>query len=105
LILLELGGNGLNIAAGRKRMSFRIDHECKKTCVVLRLHGELLGWEAERLLREQIVCAATSGLEVVIDASEVSAVDAGCLAAIESGLGERLVLGDGSAYVRALLRR
>jgi anti-anti-sigma regulatory factor len=86
-------------------MSFRIDHECKQTCVVLRLHGRLLGWEAENLLREQIVHAATSGVDVEIDASEVTALDAGCLAAIENSLGRCLVLGGGGAYLKALLRR
>jgi anti-anti-sigma regulatory factor len=86
-------------------MSFRIDHECKSTCVVLRLSGQLLGWEAERVLREQIVHAASSGLEVVIDASELAVLDCGCLSAIEGALGERLVLGEGGAYLKALLRR
>ena len=86
-------------------MSFRIDHECKQTCVVLRLQGRLLDWDAERLLREEIVHAAASGVEVVLDASELTALDAGCLSAIESGLAERLVLGDGGAYLKAMLRR
>ena len=86
-------------------MSFRIDHECKPTCVVLRLSGRFVGWEAESVLREQIVHAASSGLEVVIDAADVAALDAGCLAAIENGLGEQLVLGEGGAYLKALLRR
>jgi hypothetical protein len=86
-------------------MSFRIDHECRQTCVVLRLQGRLVGWDAERLLREQIVHATASGVEVMLDASELTALDAGCLAAIESGLAERLVLGSGDAYLKAMLRR
>jgi hypothetical protein len=86
-------------------MSFRIDHECNPTCVVLRLSGSLLGWEAERVLREQIVHAASSGLEVVIDATDLAVLDGGCLSAIKSALGERLVLGEGGAYLKAALRR
>jgi hypothetical protein len=85
-------------------MCFRIDQERTSTSIVLRLCGELLGGEAERLLREQIVHAATSGLEVVIDGGEITALDAECLEAIESSLGKRLVLARGGAYLKALLR-
>jgi ABC-type transporter Mla MlaB component len=86
-------------------MCFRIDCEEEDRGTVLRIAGQLVGWEAERVLREQIVRAAAGPQRIVVDVGEVTAVDSGCLAALETGMGEGLLIEGGGAYLKTLLRR
>ena len=86
-------------------MSFRIETKEVDQRVVLHLHGQLVGPEAERLLREQIVRAVAGQGHVVIDASEMTVFDPACLAVIQAGLGDWLTLEGGGAYLELMLRR
>lgn len=86
-------------------MSFRIDTRSVDEHVRLHLHGQFVGPEAERLLREQIVRAVADQGHVVVDASEMTVFDPACLAVIQAGLGEWLTLEGGGAYLELLLRR
>jgi hypothetical protein len=86
-------------------MCFRIDVERKKDSIVLSVHGALVGWEAERVLREQIVNAVSESQEIVLNLRELSAIDPGCLGALESGLIGGVSIEGGGAYVEALLRK
>jgi anti-anti-sigma regulatory factor len=86
-------------------MSFRIESRTTDTRVVLYLHGHLVGPEAERILREQIVRAVADHGRVVVDASEMTVFDPACLAVIQAGLGDWLSLEGGGAYLELLLRR
>jgi anti-anti-sigma regulatory factor len=86
-------------------VSFRIENRQVEEKVVLHLHGQLVGPEAERLLREQIVRAVADQGHVVIDASEMTVFDPACLAVIQAGLGEWLTLEGGGAYLELMLRR
>jgi hypothetical protein len=86
-------------------MSFRIESVEVEARVVLHLHGQLVGPEAERILREQIVRAVADQGHVVVDASEMTVFDPACLAVIQAGLGEWLTLVGGGAYLELLLRR
>jgi hypothetical protein len=86
-------------------MCFRIDVERKKDCIVLRVHGALVGWEAERVLREEIVNATAECPEIVLNLRELSAIDPGCLGALESGLIGGVSIEGGGPYVEALLRK
>ena len=72
---------------------------------MLRLSGCLVGWDAERVLREEIVDAAARDVQLVVDVSDVSSIDAGCLAAIEAGVGGSIHLEGGRAYLAALWRK
>ena len=63
-------------------MSFRIEARQREERVVLHIHGQLVGPEAERLLREQIVRAVADQGHIVIDASEMTVFDPACLAVI-----------------------
>jgi len=86
-------------------MSFRIERRTIDTRVVLFLHGKLVGPEAERILREQIVHAVADEGHVVLDASEMTTFDPACLAVIHAGLGDWLTLEGADAYLDLLLRR
>ncbi|HVU50318.1 MAG TPA: STAS domain-containing protein [Polyangia bacterium] len=86
-------------------MSFRIESRVVDERIVLHLHGQLVGAEAERLLREQIVRAVAGQGHVVIDASEMTVFDPACLAVIQAGLGDWLTLEGGGAYLELMLRR
>jgi anti-anti-sigma regulatory factor len=86
-------------------MSFRIETRSVEERVVLHLHGQLVGPEAERLLREQIVRAVANQGHVVVDASEMTVFDPACLAVIQAGLGEWLSVQGGGAYLDLLLGR
>jgi hypothetical protein len=86
-------------------MSFRIETRSAEERVRLHLHGQFVGSEAERVLREQIVRAVADQGHVVVDASEMTAFDQACLAVIQAGLGEWLTLEGGGAYLELLLRR
>jgi anti-anti-sigma regulatory factor len=86
-------------------MSFRIESRRVDDRVVLHLHGNFVGVEAERLLREQIVRAVADHGHVVVDASEMSVFDAASLAVLHAGLGEWLTLEGGGAYLELLLSR
>jgi anti-anti-sigma regulatory factor len=86
-------------------MSFRIEGRIVEERVVLHLHGQLVGPEAERLLREQIVRAVANQGHVVVDASEMTVFDPACLAVIQAGLGEWLTLQGGGEYLDLLLGR
>jgi anti-anti-sigma regulatory factor len=86
-------------------MSFRIESRQVDGRVVLFLHGQLAGVEAERLLREQLVRAVADQGHVVVDASEMTVLDATCLAVIQAGLGDWLTLVGGGAYLELLLGR
>ena len=86
-------------------MSFRIESRRLDERVVLHLHGKLVGPEAERLLREQIVRAVADQGHVVVDASEMTVFDPACLAVIQAGLGEWLTLQGGGEYLELLLKR
>jgi anti-anti-sigma regulatory factor len=86
-------------------MSFRIESRVVASKVSLYLHGQLVGPEAERILREQIVRAVADQGHVVIDAGELTVFDPACLAVIQAGLGDWLTLQGGGAYLELLLRR
>jgi hypothetical protein len=86
-------------------VSFRIEAKQIEARVVLHLHGQLVGPEAERILREQIVRAVADQGHVVVDASEMTVFDPACLAVIQAGLGEWLTLQGGGAYLELMLRR
>ena len=86
-------------------MSFRIETRQVDARVRLHLHGQLVGPEAERLLREQIVRAVADQGHVVLDASEMTVFDPACLAVIQAGLGDWLTLEGGGAYLELMLRR
>jgi hypothetical protein len=86
-------------------MTFRIESRVVEARVILSLHGQLVGAEAERVLREQIVRAVADHGHVVVDASEMATFDAACLAVIQAGLGDWLTLEGGGAYLDLLLRR
>ena len=86
-------------------MPFRIDNQQDKDRVRLHAAGELSGRQAERVLREQIVRGVADCGHVVLDVSEVTVIDAGCLAVIEAGLGDWLSVEGGGPYLRTLLSR
>ena len=86
-------------------MSFRIESRQVETRVVLHLHGQLVGPEAERILREQIVRAVADQGHVVVDASEMTVFDPAVLAVIHAGLGDWITLEGGGAYLDLMLRR
>jgi anti-anti-sigma regulatory factor len=86
-------------------MSFRIESRRVEERVVLHLHGALVGSEAERILREQIVRAVADQGHVVLDASEMTVFDPACLAVIQAGLGDWLTLQGAGAYLELLLSR
>jgi anti-anti-sigma regulatory factor len=86
-------------------MSFRIETRQVADRVVLHIHGQLVGSEAERILREQIVRAVADQGHVVIDASEMTVFDPACLAVIQAGLGDWITLEGGGAYLELMLRR
>jgi anti-anti-sigma regulatory factor len=85
-------------------MSFRIESRRVEERVVLHLHGQLVGPEAERILREQIVRAVADQGHVVVDASEMTVFDPASLAVIQAGLGDWLTLQGGGAYLELLLK-
>jgi anti-anti-sigma regulatory factor len=85
-------------------MSFRIESRHAERAV-LHLEGQLVGPEAERTLREQIVRAVADFGHVVIDASELTVFDPACLAVIQAGLGDWITLERGGAYLELMLRR
>jgi hypothetical protein len=86
-------------------MSFRIETVLVEEKVVLRLHGQLVGPAAERILREQIVRAVADQGHVVVDASEMTVFDPASLAVIQAGLGDWLTLEGGGAYLELMLNR
>jgi anti-anti-sigma regulatory factor len=86
-------------------MSFRIESRQVEGRIVLHLHGQLVGSEAERILRDQIVRAVAGQGHVVVDASEMAVFDQACLAVIQAGLGEWITLEGGGAYLELMLRR
>jgi hypothetical protein len=86
-------------------MSFRIESREVDQKIVLHLHGQLVGTEAERILRDQIVRAVADRGHVTVDAGEMTVFDPGCLAVIQAGLGDWLTLVGGGAYLELMLRR
>jgi hypothetical protein len=86
-------------------MGFRIETRKVGERTVLQLHGQLVGPEAERLLREQIVRAVAAHGHVVVEAGELTTFDPASLAVIQAGLGEWLSLEGGGAYLDLLLGR
>lgn len=86
-------------------MSFRIETKSVDDRIHLCLHGQFVGSEAERLLRDQIVRAVADKGHVIVDASEMTVFDPASLAVIQAGLGEWLTLQGGGAYLDLLLRR
>ncbi|HVZ75290.1 MAG TPA: hypothetical protein VHJ20_23090 [Polyangia bacterium] len=86
-------------------MTFRIDARLVGERIVLALHGQLVGAEAERLLREQIVRAVAEKGCVVVDAAEMTTIDAASLAVIHAGLGAWITVEGGGEYLDLLLRR
>ena len=86
-------------------MSFRIDRAGDEYQLILRVQGRLLGREAEQILREQIVRGVSEKGHVVLDVAGVTVIDSGCLAVIESGLGDWLSVEGGGAYLNVLLGR
>ena len=86
-------------------MSFRIESRQVEARVVLHIHGHLVGPEAERILREQIVRAVADHGRVVVDASEMTVFDPACLAVIQAGVGDWITLEGGGAYLELMLRR
>jgi hypothetical protein len=99
------GANTVLMSQAEAPISVRIDAETHKDRVVLRVHGALVGWEAERLLREQIVAAVEAAPEIVLDLREMTEIDPGCLGAIESGLIGGVYVEGGGPDVQALLRK
>ena len=85
--------------------SFRIESRQVEERVVLYLHGQLVGPEAERILREQIVRAVANQGHVVVDASEMAEFDPACLAVIQAGQGDWLTVQGGGTYLELLLGR
>ena len=85
-------------------MSFRIESRVVAERTVLFLHGQLVGPEAERILREQIVRAVADQGHVLVDAGELTTFDQASLAVIQAGLGDWLTV-EGGAYLELLLRR
>ena len=55
------------------------------------------------MLREQIVRAVSENGRVVLDVSGVTVIDSGCLAIVESGIGDWLSLEGGGDYLDILL--
>ena len=86
-------------------MSFRIESREVGGRVVLYLHGQLVGSDAERILREQIVHAVAHHGHVVVDAGEMTVFDPASLAVIQAGLGDWITLEGGGAYLDLMLRR
>jgi len=86
-------------------MTFRIEKYQVDNRAVLQIHGQLVGRDAERVLREQIARAVADQGHVVVDVSEMTVFDPGCLAVIEAGLGQCLDLQGGGAYLELLLQR
>ena len=69
----------------------------------MRVQGALVGWEAERLLRQEIGRASATGCAVVVDVAEVTALDSGCLSALETSMSTGLSIEGGRAYLEGLL--
>jgi anti-anti-sigma regulatory factor len=86
-------------------MTFRIESRPVDERVVLALHGQFVGSEAARLLREQIVRAIAAQGHVVVDVREMTVFDPACLAVIQAGLGDWLTVEGGDAYLELLLRK
>jgi ABC-type transporter Mla MlaB component len=84
-------------------MSFRIDRAGGQQGITLRVEGRLVGREAELVLREQIVRAVSEQGKVVLHVAGVTVIDSGCLAIIESGLGDWLAVEGGGDYLNLLL--
>jgi ABC-type transporter Mla MlaB component len=84
-------------------MSFRIDRAGDERGITLRVEGRLVGREAEVVLREQIVRAVSERGKVVVDVAGVAVIDPGCLAIIESGIGDWLSVQGGGDYLNLLL--
>jgi anti-anti-sigma regulatory factor len=84
-------------------MGFRIDRTGDGRDIKLRVQGRLVGREAELVLREQIVRAVSENGRLVLDVRGVTVIDSGCLAIIESGLGDWLSVEGGDAYLDLLL--
>jgi anti-anti-sigma regulatory factor len=84
-------------------MPFRIDRAGDERTLTLRIHGRLVGREAELVLREQIVRAVSEKGRVVLDVRGVTVIDSGCLAVIESGIGDWLSVEGGGDYLNLLL--
>ena len=86
-------------------MSFRIESRVVDERTVLTLHGQFVGPEAERILREQIVRAVADQGHVLVDAGELTTFDPASLAVIQAGLGDWLTVQGGGDYLSLLLRR
>ena len=84
-------------------MPFRIDRASDEHQIKLRIQGRLVGREAALVLREQIVRAVSENGRVVLDVRGVTVIDSGCLAIVESGIGDWLSLEGGGDYLDLLL--
>jgi anti-anti-sigma regulatory factor len=84
-------------------MTFRIDCDEAGGRLTLRAHGHLVGAEAERVLRDQIVRAVAQQRSVVLDIGAVAAVDSACLAVIQAGIDDWLTVENGGEYLNTLL--
>lgn len=84
-------------------MSFRIERAGDQYQIILRIEGRLTGREAEQIMREQVVRAVAEKGHVVLDVAGITVIDSGCLAIIESGLGDWLSVEGGASYVNMLL--
>jgi ABC-type transporter Mla MlaB component len=84
-------------------MPFRIERAGDEQERKLRIHGRLVGREAALVLREQIVRAVSENGRVALDVSGVTVIDSGCLAIIESGIGDWLSVEGGGDYLDILL--
>ena len=84
-------------------MGFRIDRAGDEQKLKLLVHGRLVGREAALVLREQIVRAVSENGRVALDVSGVTVIDSGCLAIIESGVGDWLSIEGGGDYLDILL--